>query len=152
MKTIRLEPVSGDDAGLKAALMAAGLPTDDILDEGRLFFKAVAEHGATLGYSGLEACGDAYLLRSLAVLPNHRDKGLGRILTQLTLREVADGVDIYLATTTASGFFEALGFDVVERSAVPASILSTRQLSGLCPASATVMTMRGHQPDHVTRP
>lgn len=139
--TIRLEPVDGDDPGLKAALIEAHLPTDDIRDEGRSFFKAVAEDGATVGYSGIEGCGDACLLRSLVVLTDHRGKGLGRILTRLTLDRVADAADIYLATTTASGFFEDLGFAAVDRSAVPDAVLSTRQLSGICPASATVMKL-----------
>jgi GNAT superfamily N-acetyltransferase len=106
MTTIRLEPVSGDNPGLKAALIEAHLPIEDIDDDGRAFFRAVADDGATVGYSGIEACGHARLLRSLAVLSGHRGKGLGRILTRLTLDHVADNADIYLATTTASGFFE----------------------------------------------
>ena len=141
MTAIRLEPVGGDDPELKATLIEAHLPTDDIRDEGRSFFKAVAEDGATVGYSGIEACGGASLLRSFVVLPDHRGKGVGRILTRLTLDQAEGPVDIYLATTTASKFFEDLGFAIVDRSAVPELVLSTRQLSGICPASATVMKL-----------
>lgn len=141
MTKIRLESVLGDDSGLRAALIEAHLPTDDIRDEGKSFFTAVAEDGATVGYSGVEACGDAGLLRSLVVMPDHRGKGFGRILTRLTLDRVADVADIYLATTTASGFFENLGFAAVDRSAVPDTVLSTRQLSSICPASATIMKL-----------
>ncbi|NTF07988.1 GNAT family N-acetyltransferase [Agrobacterium rubi] len=141
MTAIRLEPVGGDDPELEATLIEAHLPTDDIRDDGRSFFRAVAEYGATVGYSGIEACGDAGLLRSLVVLPDHRGKGFGRILTRLTLDRAEGAVDIYLATTTASEFFKDLGFAVVDRSAVPGAVLSTRQLSGICPASATVMKL-----------
>ncbi|GAK73173.1 hypothetical protein RRU01S_32_00350 [Agrobacterium rubi TR3 = NBRC 13261] len=81
MTVIRLEPVGADDPELKATLIEAHLPTDDIRDEGRSLFKAVAEDGATVGYSGIEACGDASLLRPLVVLPDHRGKGFGRIVT-----------------------------------------------------------------------
>ncbi|NTF10728.1 GNAT family N-acetyltransferase [Agrobacterium rubi] len=137
MTVIRLEPVGGDDPELKATLIEAHLPTDDIRDEGRSLFKAVAEDGAT----GIEACGDASLLRPLVVLPDHRGKGFGRIVTRLTLDRAEGAVDIYLATTTASEFFKDLGFAVVDRSAVPELFLSTRQLSGICPASATVMKL-----------
>ena len=141
MTAISLEPVGGDDPGLRTALIEAHLPTDDIRDEGRSFFRAVAKDGATVGYSGIEGCGRTRLLRSLVVLPDHRGKGLGCILTRLTLDRVGDAADIYLATTTAWRFFEDLGFAVVDRSAVPDAVLSTRQLSGICPASATVMKL-----------
>lgn len=104
MTTIRLEPVGGNDPGVAAALVEAHLPTEDIGDYGRSFFVALAEDGSTVGYSGIEACGDAVLLRSLVVLPERRGKNLGRILTRLTLGRAVDIADIYLATTTASGF------------------------------------------------
>lgn len=139
MTTIRLEPVGSDTLGLKAALTEARLPTDDIDDTDRSFFMGLAEDGAMVGYSGLEACGGDCLLRSLVLLPEHRRKGLGRILAQRTLEEVADGADVYLATTTAVRFFDGLGFAVVGRTEVPEAVLSTRQLSGLCPATASIM-------------
>ena len=141
MTTIRLEPVGGNDPGLAAALVEAHLPTEDIGDDGRSFFIALAEDGSTVGYSGIEACGDAVLLRSLVVLPEHRGKNLGRILTRLTLGRAVDIADIYLATTTASGFFENFGFAAVNRADIPEAVLSTRQLSGLCPASATIVKL-----------
>jgi N-acetylglutamate synthase-like GNAT family acetyltransferase len=50
-------------------------------------------------------------------------------------------VSAYLATISAVSFFLSLGFTVVDRDKVPASILSTRQLTGICPASATIMKL-----------
>lgn len=141
MTLIKLEPVGGDDPGLKAALIEAHLPTDDIGDDGRSFYRAVTENGAIVGYSGIEDCGDACLLRSLVILPEYRGRGLGRILAERTVDQTGEASTVYIATTTASGFFKILGFSVVARPDVPAAVLSTRQLSGICPASATIMKL-----------
>lgn len=139
MTGIRLEPVPGSDPELKLALSASGLPTEDLEDAGRSFFRAVSADGGTVGYAGMEACGDNVLLRSLVILPEHRGKALGKTLTRETLKAVNVSSAVFLATTTAAPFFEKLGFIVVERGDVPPAVLATRQLSGICPASATIM-------------
>ena len=41
----------------------------------------------------------------------------------------------FLFTTNADAYFQELGFEVIDRSTAPQSILTTRQASGLCPAS-----------------
>jgi hypothetical protein len=38
------------------------------------------------------------------------------------------------------GYFEGLGFEVVDWSGARQSILTTRQAIGLCPASAVLLT------------
>jgi len=139
MSDIRLEPVPGSDPDLKLALSASGLPTEDLEDPGRSFFRAVSSDGGTVGYAGIEACGDAVLLRSMVILPDHRGKALGKSLTRETLKAVNVSSTVFLATTSAAPFFESLGFTVIERADVPPAVLATRQLSGICPASATIM-------------
>ena len=142
MSDIRLEPVSGSDQELKLALSACGLPTEDLEDTGRSFFRAVSSGGGgTLGYAGIEACGDDVLLRSIVILPEHRGKALGKSLTRETLKAVNVSSAVFLATTSAAPFFESLGFAVIDRSDVPPAVLATRQLSGICPASATIMKL-----------
>lgn len=141
MNDIRLEPVLGGDAGLKLALSASGLPTEDLEDAERSFYRAVTSDGDTVGYAGIEACGGDVLLRSIVILPEHRGKALGKALTKETLRSANVSSAVFLATTTAAPFFENLGFVVVQRSDVPAAVLATRQLSGICPASATIMKL-----------
>lgn len=141
MSDIRLEPIPGSDPELKLALSASGLPTEDLEDAGRSFFRAVSADGGTVGYAGMEACGDNVLLRSLVILPEHRGKALGKTLTRETLKAVNVSSAVFLATTTAAPFFETLGFVVVERGDVPPAVLATRQLSGICPASATIMKL-----------
>ncbi|AVH43669.1 arsenic resistance N-acetyltransferase ArsN2 [Agrobacterium sp. 16-172Ci] len=139
MSNIRLEPVTGSDLELKLALSASGLPTEDLEDTGRSFFRAVSSDGGTVGYAGIEACGDDVLLRSIVILPEHRGKAFGTSLTRETLKAVKVNSAVFLATTSAAPFFESLGFAVVERADVPPAVLATRQLSGICPASATIM-------------
>lgn len=141
MSDIRLEPVWGSDPELKLALSASGLPTEDLEDAGRSFFRAVSSDGGTVGFTGIEACGDAVLLRSMVILPAHRGKALGKSLTRETLKVVNVSSAVFLATTSAAPFFESLGFAVIERADVPPAVLATRQLSGICPASATIMKL-----------
>ena len=54
-----------DMAGLREALLAAGLPADDIGEPGRRFFRVAEAGGLAVGHAGLEALGEgAVLLRS----------------------------------------------------------------------------------------
>ncbi|MBX4949634.1 GNAT family N-acetyltransferase [Rhizobium binae] len=140
MRELTLEQVpSGND--LRTALMAAGLPVDDLDDAGRLYFECRDADGVLIGFSGLEKCGPDFLLRSMVILPEFRSRGYGRDLALATVAQAPLSADIYLATTTAAAFFELLGFAGVTRDHVPGPILSTRQLSGICPASATIMKL-----------
>lgn len=129
----------GDE--LKLALADAGLPVEDIGEPGRRFFECADGDGLVVGYSGLEGCGQDYLLRSVVILPQFRSRGFGRQLAALTIGETPPAAGLYLATTTASGFFETLGFRAVGRDDVPEEVRATRQLSGICPASATIMKL-----------
>lgn len=128
---------------LRAALNASDLVVDDLDEEGCSFYRFVAED-RIVGFGGYERCGDDALLRSIVVLPAEQGKGLGRrIAAELLQRMSAEGVrEVFLLTTTAAGFFEALGFRRMDRSAAPASILTTRQAASLCPTSAILLTRR----------
>jgi len=139
MSTITLERIEGNDTGLKAALMEAHLPTDDIEDQGRTFFRALSSDGRAVGYLGVEHCGDDFLLRSVVVLPYHRGQGLGSVLVERAVAGLDQAGDIFLATTSAAPFFARIGFSEVQRDSVPATVLATRQLSSICPSSATIM-------------
>lgn len=139
LSAIALCEVAGSDARLREALRAADLPTDDIEEDGRAFLEAVSSGGQTIGYAGLERCAGDYLLRSVVVLPEHRGHGFGRAIVEAALRDV-DG-DVFLATTSAAPLFSTIGFAEVQRAEVPAAVLATRQLSSICPSSATIMKL-----------
>ncbi len=139
LSTITLEGVPGSDGGLCNALLAANLPTDDIQEEGRAFFKAVSRKGQPIGYAGLERCAGDSLLRSVVVLSELRGHGFGRAIVEATLQAVVG--DVFLATTSAAPFFSSIGFSEVRRTEVPAAVLATRQLTSICPSSATIMKL-----------
>ncbi|KRB58320.1 arsenate reductase [Rhizobium sp. Root708] len=141
MRELILEPAPVSDA-LKAALTSAGLLIDDLEGSDRTYFALVDSDGGVVGYSGVENCeSSSVLLRSVVVIPEFRSQGYGRRLVELTIAKLPLAADVYLATTSAATFFEPFGFMVVDRDQAPKAILSTRQLSGLCPASATIMRL-----------
>ncbi|GAA5658261.1 hypothetical protein Brsp06_04645 [Brucella sp. NBRC 13694] len=141
MSALTVERLSGSDLDLKKALSGADLPTDDVEDEGRTFFRIVDDNDRTVAFAGLEACEGDHLLRSVVVLPGQRGKGAGRAAVEAVLAHVEPGSDVFLVTTSASPFFERLGFIEVQRDNLPAAVLATRQLSSLCPSSATIMKL-----------
>jgi N-acetylglutamate synthase-like GNAT family acetyltransferase len=134
----------GERDGLAALLGAHGLPTGDLGEPGRRFFRLRDAGGGTLGHVGLEPHGREALLRSLVTDGAARGRGHGSRLVEhaAVLAASLGAEDLYLLTTTAADFFAARGFERVERAAVPPSIAATREFAGLCPASATVMRRR----------
>ena len=97
---------------------------------------------AMMAYGGLEPLGEHVLVRSIAVLPAFRGKGIGRNIVPLLLyRAYRSGArTAWLLTDTAAPFFEKIGFRVVDRQAAPAAVLATRQTASLCPASAPLLS------------
>lgn len=135
-------PIAGSAPELPAALDAAALPFDDLAEPGRTFFR-FDDAGETIGFGGLESCGNDVLLRSIVMLPQARGKGLGRRATFLLLEEArkAGARRAFLLTTNAKAFFEGLGFRPVERANAPTGILATRQAASLCPSTAPLLAL-----------
>jgi arsenate reductase len=124
-----------------AALEAEGLPTDDLGEPGVSLY-AFVKDGQPVGYGGLEHHGADVLLRSIVVLPTSRGRGIGRsvVAALLKLAEEAGAAHAYLLTTSASSYFERLGFVAVEREEAPQAIRESRQMASLCPSSAMLMS------------
>ncbi|MBY5589693.1 GNAT family N-acetyltransferase [Rhizobium leguminosarum] len=130
----------GHDDSLRVALAGAGLPVDDLTDDGRSFYR-FSRGGQTVGFGGLELRGETALLRSIVVLSDQQGFGFGHAITLGLLdqaqREGATAA--YLLTETAAPFFQSLGFRPIARDEAPTEILTTRQAASLCPASAALM-------------
>lgn len=126
------------------ALKSAGLPADDLEDPGRIFFRYATLGGSPVGFGGFELYGPDALLRSMVVLPDMRGRGIGRNAALLLMRRAFDkgARYAYALTTTAAPFFTVLGFKPISRDEAPASILSTRQASSLCPSTAVLLAKR----------
>ena len=125
---------------LIAALEAAGLPTDDLHEPGRRFYRFEDDAGL-IGYGGLEQVGPDALIRSMVVVDDRRGEGHGSaILSWLETKAAEQNASgLYLLTTAATAFFERHGYSVVPRSSAPPAIAASRQFSALCPASAAFM-------------
>jgi protein-tyrosine-phosphatase/N-acetylglutamate synthase-like GNAT family acetyltransferase len=93
------------------------------------------------GVAGVEVHGSDGLLRSLAVRPAQRGKGLGQALVRdrIEWAQAAGLNDLYLLTTTAAKFFPRLGFVAAARDEVPSPIRGSREFASTCPSSATLL-------------
>jgi N-acetylglutamate synthase-like GNAT family acetyltransferase len=139
---LRGEPLRSDEIeAFRLALVEAGLPADDIAATGVQPFRFERDL-KRVGYGALEVYGSAVLLRSIVVATDARGEGVGRAITEWLLAHAgALGAGrAFLFTTNARAYFEGIGFEVVDRSTAPQSILMTRQAIGLCPASAVLLT------------
>ncbi|MBP2226754.1 arsenate reductase (glutaredoxin) [Azospirillum agricola] len=134
-------PLTDAERPALARLLAAdNLPTDDLAEPGRRFWRVKDDQG-TLGYGGLEVYGADALLRSVVVPPERRGIGAGGAVVAAVRVEAGTlGVErLWLLTTGAAGFFERLGFRRVERASTPLAIQSSAQFAGLCPDSAVCL-------------
>lgn len=126
---------------LLALLEDCALPVADLEARHLPTFLICRDDHRLIATAALEPCGEALLLRSLAVAADYRRRGLAaRLLAALEQRVQAnDHRQIFLLTTTAQAFFAARGFRLVPRAMVPAAIAATAQFRCLCPASAVCM-------------
>ncbi len=137
----RVHAATAADSDTVAAFLAAsGLPTADLSTSSPYLW--IARTGQVVsGTVGLEVHGDAGLLRSLAVAPANRGRGLGTLLVDRVEQE-ARGLglaELVLLTETADEFFAERGYQVVPRGSVPAAVQASAEFRALCPASATCM-------------
>lgn len=100
--------------------------------------------GELAAVAALEVAGDHALLRSVAVHPAWRARGIAdRMVRHLVCEAEARGLHaLYLLTMTAERYFPRFGFAPIERSTVPAGIAETLEFRSTCPASATAMCRR----------
>lgn len=132
-------PAKAEDLhAVQALLQAVGLPIEGLTDAFPEGYALIREGSALLGVAGIEVYADVALLRSVAVAPVQRSRGLGRVLVADRLRAARQRrlSCVYLLTTTASDFFQCLGFAKVERAAAAAQIQQSREFTSICPASA----------------
>jgi N-acetylglutamate synthase-like GNAT family acetyltransferase len=131
---------SSDLAAIEQLLTDAGLPLAGVAEALENFTVAESET-ELVGVAGLEVCCDNALLRSVAVIPEWRSRGLGRTLvTHVIADAAARGLHgLYLLTTSAERYFSSFGFRQITRDEVPADVRETEEFRTACPASAAVM-------------
>jgi N-acetylglutamate synthase-like GNAT family acetyltransferase len=126
--------------GLKAALHRVGLPSDDIDQDGPLFWRFERDD-VPVGFAGLEVHGQDALLRSLVTLPPVRLRGVGAaMVAKIETEAVARSAKaIYLLTQDNTSFFAKLGYTACDRTRVPALIGTASPFAAPGAAAATVM-------------
>lgn len=131
---------AADLPALERLLVDSQLPLDGVADALPTFLVADAG-GELVGVAGLEVCCENALLRSVAVRPEWRSRGLGRVLVGRIIADAeARGIRaLYLLTTTAERYFPSFGFTTIPRDAVPEDIRATSEFRSACPSTATVM-------------
>ncbi len=125
---------------LLTLLKANGLPPDG-LEEHLLCTLVARKAGRVVGSAAVEMYGAYALLRSVAVDEGHRGDDLGQHLTRGVLRLARErgAVEAFLLTEAADGFFFRLGFEPVERPAVPEEVRGSVEFVSACPESARAM-------------
>lgn len=122
-------------------LRESSLPTADLESSDKVVFYGCYDNEQLIACVGLELYPDVALLRSLAVHPDHQNRGIAKSLVQYaenicSSKQISE---IYLLTNTAKGFFKNRGYQIYERENAPSAIKKTSQFSGVCPCSSTLM-------------
>lgn len=104
----------------------------------------IAHNLKLIGVIGFEPYGTTALLRSLAIEPKFWKMGVARELINHTLKamRVAGFTDVYSLTNTAVQYLNRSGFAEIERSKIPANVLTISALGDACPASSTCMHLK----------
>ena len=141
---------AGDLPRIEDLLVASELPLAGVAESIGDFLVAEQHDGAIVGVVGLEACCTEYaLLRSTAVSPAWRGRGLGRRLVERAIADAeARGFHaLWLLTTTAERYFPSFGFVAARRDDAPEEVRASVEFTSACPASAAVMTLALPRPD-----
>lgn len=139
---IRIQPARPDALeAIQGLLSSLDLPHSDLTPSHLEHFLICRDGGDIVGVVGLELYGPVALLRSLAVRPSHRGRGIGTRLTeQVEQYGRRNGVEeVYLLTTTASDYFDRHSYETIDRDELPNVIQETEEAAQFCPASATCM-------------
>lgn len=141
IQEVSIQEVSGADPELLALLAEATLPTDDLTEPGRRFFR-FSEDGQTVGFVGWEDSGTPHvLLRSTVVVPVRRGHGVGSRMILWALSRLAEMgfTDAWILTTTIEVLAQRLGFRRADRAEAPEVQRRARQFTQLCPSTATLL-------------
>lgn len=140
-KSIKIRNATPDDFSQAIELLQSSqLPTEDLRPDLENFWIAEYDEKA-IGLIGLDLYAPYGLLRSMIVLPEERSKGIAsQLVEQVEARGMELGLtELFLITNTAADYFTRKNFRQMDKSALPASVGSSREMNGLCPASSVIM-------------
>ena len=131
-----------DWEAVQGLLVQSALPLDGARDHLQDFLLAFDEDGL-VACAGLEYYEGAALLRSVAVRPGHRGRGIGKALVTALLARTAERKigNVALLTTTAVDYFPRMGFTAVARDSLPEGVKASEEFKSACPDTATAMVL-----------
>ncbi len=131
-----------DLGSVERLLVDAGLLTAGVADHLDHFLVAEAG-GRIIASAGLERYGAHALLRSVAVAPGYRNRGLARGLVSRLLEGASREQvrEVLLFTNTAQTYFSRFGFSSVTREEVAEPVRASKEY-GECCADAQAMRLR----------
>ncbi len=137
--------IASDEDGnaIRDFLERASLPTESIGKNSTDFYVAELD-GSVAAVAGLEYYGSDALLRSVAVRPELRNRGLGNQIVDFMLSTARGqkSTRVVLLTETAERFFAKKGFTVVDRTSLKNDALShSSEFAHACPKSAVCMVL-----------
>lgn len=132
-----------DLPAIEELLSVCRLPSDGVAHQLGAFLLAW-DGGRLAGSVGVERYGGDGLLRSLAVHPDYRDRGLGATLTRRALRNARrTGLRrLFLLTEAASEYYPRFGFRVIPREQAPPAVQASVEFASTCPVTAVCMERR----------
>ncbi len=134
---------AADWPAIEALLSASALPLDGAPEAFRTGL-VEREDGDVVGVAAIEPYAGAAVLRSVAVRADRRSEGYGQRLVHAAedLARERGAAELILLTETAAAFFARLGYDVIDRAAVPADVAASIEFTTVCPSTAVVMRRR----------
>jgi glycerol 3-phosphatase-2 len=141
--SIRIAAGADADA-IDRLLRASALEADGVRARLPETFVATTPAGEIVGTCALELFGPFAHLRSVAVDPRSRGTHVGTMLSAHAAREAAarEAEELFAVTETATGFFEALGFERAgNREALPDPIAAKPLIRDRCTDQAVVLRL-----------
>lgn len=135
------EATTDDLLKIEKLLVSVGLPTAGVAANLGHFLVAVSKDNALLAVIGMECSGSYGLLRSLAVTPELRKRGIAAELIDAALSKAKySGIkEVYLLTETAEKYLQRFGFVKVSRSEIPGLLLDNSALHSACSCCSSCM-------------
>ena len=131
---------AGDRETIRALLDAERLPSSDLAASGVVLI-AAKTRDRVVGCVGVEPHGDAGIIRSLAVAPEYRRRGIARsLVSRAEALALKGGLRcLYLLTESAVDFWNKIGYVAVSRTEPPSAVRASAEFASLCSPSATCM-------------
>lgn len=136
-------PRADDLSSVVELLASCALPSVGVTGQFGDAYVLAESEARIVGVAGIEDHNGNWLLRSVAVAPHMRGRGVGDALV-LDRLEWARGrhiAPVFLLTTSAADYFARYGFISTDRSSAPAAIAECDEFKHVCPSSATFMIL-----------